>query len=165
MSVRAILTKACHGTIDQARIDRAQILITQPVPRKRAGAEIFDQHIRLCHDALQDGRAFRLREIQAERAFVAIERGEISAVITPRHKGRAERTQIIAIALAFQLDDFGAQIAQHLCAKRAGYHARQVNHAQAGKRTRFWEFCHAASAPAHAGAQFEFLDFAGCGFR
>ena len=43
-------------------------------------------------------------------------------------------------------------------------HAGQVNHAQASKRARLWEFCHDASAPAHPGAQFEFLDFAGRGF-
>ena len=106
-----------------------------------------------------------VRSGKCERALVPIERGEIGAVITPRYKGRAECAQIIAIALAFQLDDFRPQIAQHLCAKRARHHAGQVNHAQARERTGLWGFYHPASTPAHTGAQFEFLDLARGGFR
>ena len=64
MRVRPILPETRDGTIDQPRIDGAQILIAQAVTRQGAGAEILNQHIRLCHDALQDRRPFRLREIQ-----------------------------------------------------------------------------------------------------
>jgi chlorite dismutase len=67
--------------------------------------------------------AFGLRDIERDGFLVAIDADEISAFLRIRHEGRREAARIITRFRAFNLDHFGAKIAQHLRAGGAGKNA------------------------------------------
>src|SRR5579864_854943 len=72
-------------------------------------------------------RAFRLRQVERDGAFVAIA-GEIISRKRPG-KWRAPAAAFVAGARSFELDDIGPQVAEQLATERAGQDARGVEHA------------------------------------
>ena len=72
---------------------------------------------------VDDRLALGFRDIQCYGFLVAIDANEIGAFLRIRHEGWREAARIIAGFRAFNLDHFGAQIAQHLGAGGAGQNA------------------------------------------
>ncbi len=60
------LAKAGHGTIDQARIDRAQAFIVQAITLEVADLVIFDQDVRRPYQLADDVLPFRLCVIDGD---------------------------------------------------------------------------------------------------
>jgi hypothetical protein len=85
---------------------------------------------------LRDPLTLGPRDIQRDRALVAVHTDEIRTLLRTRHVGRGEAARVVTGAGALDLDHVGAEIGQHLRAGRSGQHARQVEHAQSTQRSR-----------------------------
>ena len=77
----------------------------------------------------------RRRDVERNRALVAVDADEIGALGGAGHHRRRETAGVVAGAGTLDLDHLGAEIAEHLGAGRAGEHAGQVQHPQALQRT------------------------------
>ncbi len=100
-----------------------QLLIAQAVFGQGADLEVLNQDIAMLEQLMDDRLALGLGDIQCHGFLVAIDADEVSAFLRVRHEGWREAARIITGFRAFNLDHFGAQIAQHLCAGGAGKNA------------------------------------------
>ena len=73
LAIRAVLAEAGNAGVDQARIDRAQRLVIDAEPVLDVGPVIFDQHVGLAHQALQNLDALFAFEVERHRALVAVQ--------------------------------------------------------------------------------------------
>ena len=132
--VRSGLPEAGNRAVDQAWKHCVQIIVTQSVFRQRADLEVLHQYVALRNQLARDRLAFRSRDVERDRALVAIDADEIGALLSARHGGRSETAGVVAAARLLDLDHIGAQITEHLRAGRPGQDARQVEHLQPPQR-------------------------------
>ena len=131
--IRPALPEAGDGAVHQARVERAQGGIVQPVLRQAPGLEVLHQHVALLRQAPHQLLPLGAGEVDGHRLLVAVgahvvgrlARGLAGGV---GHVGRAPGARVVAAAGALHLDDLGAQVAQRLGGPGAGQHARQVQH-------------------------------------
>ena len=142
--IRAGLPEAGDRAIDQLRKLRVQLLIAQAVLGQRPDLEVLHQDVALCDQLQRQFLAFRRRDIQRDRALVAVHPDEIGALLRARHHRRGEAASVVARSRLFDLDHVGTQIAEHLRTGRPRQHAGQVEYAQARKGT---SRCAHAKAP------------------
>ena len=124
--------KPGNRTIDKPRIDGLEGRIIKTVFGQPAHLEIFYQNVGFCCQLAQDSAAFRGCDVDRKRSFVAVDGTEIgracrgigfvvaSDII---NKGWSPSARIIAAAGAFDLDNIGTQIPQHLRGPRASQNA------------------------------------------
>ena len=121
--VGPVLAEAGDRAIDNPRIHSAQRLVIQPVSGQPADLEILDKHIAFGGKPAQDVGAFRCGDVDGERSLVAVDRTEIGgsgsgvAVGVAGHlvgEWRAPASRVITASRAFDLDDVGTEIAEHL---------------------------------------------------
>jgi len=129
--VGAGLPEAGDRAVDQARVFPAQLLPPQPILGERADLEVLHQHVAALEQPQHQRLRLGLGDIQRERLLVAVYADEIGALLRVRHEGRREATGIVARFRPLDLDDLGAQVAQHLGAGGPGEDAGQVEDAQA----------------------------------
>ncbi len=128
--VRTGLAEPGDRAVDQARKLVPKLLVRQPVLGQRAHLEVLHQHVALLDQPARQLLAFRLRYIQRDRSFVAIDTGKVRALPRPRHVRWREAARIVAAARLFDLDYVGPQIGQHLRTGGTGQHAGQVEDAE-----------------------------------
>ena len=132
------MAEAGDRAIDQARVERLQARIVEPVFGEAAGLEILDHDIGLGGHAPDDLAPLGTLEIERERALAAIAGMEVGGVepfaVLARQKGRAPSARIVAGAGALDLDDVGSQIGQRLAGPGPGQDAGQFQHFQPGER-------------------------------
>ena len=124
--------KALHRGDDHARIELVDVLEGQAHAVERAGREILHQHVALLHQPVEDFLALGMLGVDRDRAFAAVEHGEIEAVGAFHVAQLAARN--VADARPFDLDHVGAHIGEELRAGRPGLHVREVEDAHAVKR-------------------------------
>lgn len=130
--IGAGLAVAERADIDDGGIDRGQRLVVEAEPRHRLRAHIVDQRVGALGQSQQRVAPLRLFEIEHDAALAAIGIEKHSA-----HAGRAAGTDLpndVALG-AFDLDDIGAHVRQHLGAVGAHQHRGQVENGEAGKRS------------------------------
>ena len=126
------LAEAGDAHHDQARIDRAQLLIAQVPALHRAGPEIFDQDVAFANQVAHDLLAFRLAQVQRDRFLVARhhrppERFSVGLLASPfAHR--------VAFARLLALDDFRAEIGKQLPAEWSGEKLAHLDHPKIGER-------------------------------
>jgi hypothetical protein len=98
---------AFQRQVDQARVERGQLLITATQPLHCTGAEIFENHVGGRDQPLDHRLAFLALQIHREAALVAVEGGE-----KPGAKA-AETAGMVAVRRRFDLDDVGAELGKH----------------------------------------------------
>jgi hypothetical protein len=103
-----------------------QIRVAEAVFRQRTDLEVFHQDVALRDQLPRDRLALRLRDVERDRALVAVDPDEIGALLGARHGGRRETARVVAAARLFDLDHVGAKVGQHLRAGRPGQNARQI---------------------------------------
>src|SRR4030095_14981627 len=118
--------------------ERGECGIIEPAPREIAHLVVFDQHISLVRESPRQCCARIVREIDRDRAFVAIRAAEVGGIsgrftLLIRQPWWTPRASVVADARALDLDDVSAEIGQRLRAGRAGEHAREVDYAQTGE--------------------------------
>ena len=124
LAVRPGLAEAGDRAVDEARIDRLQVVVAEAVAREVADLVVLDQHVALRGELAHDRLALRLREIDGDRLLAAVGRGEVRRllrvpavrVLQPR---RAEGARVVAGLRALDLDHLGAEIGEVLPAHGA----------------------------------------------
>src|SRR5262245_45309308 len=99
---------------------------------RAVGAKVLEQHIAFREQLVENRLAFALGKIERYGTFVAIAGEVIGAQIAGER--RAPTAGLVAAAGALELDDVGAEVAEHLPAEWAGQHARGVEHAYVVER-------------------------------
>ena len=96
-----------------------------------AGAEVLDQHVGVFHQRAQDVLTFSLCQVQRHGLFVARLDFPPDRVAVLQQPPFAQR---VALARRFDLDDFGAEVAQRLAAEGSGDELAEFEDAHAGER-------------------------------
>ena len=118
--------------VDDARVERLAIVVAQAHALHDAGAEVVDDDVGAGDQRLHLGHVRRIAQIQRHAALVPVQAAE-DRVVGAGHGfegGAAE----IARALALDLDDVGAVVAQRLRADRPHHHLGEIDHAHAAQR-------------------------------
>ena len=123
----AVVTEAGELGVDQAGIDLAQFLVSQPGAGHHGGAIVLHQDIRPLHQLEEDLPALRLFVIEGDALLVAVDVAEVPVSFVPVSHG----PRGVPLAGAFDLDHLGPHVRQHHGAKRAGHVFGQVQHPQA----------------------------------
>ena len=124
--------EALHRGDDHARIELVDVREGEAHAVERAGREILHQHVASLHQPVEDLLALGMLGVDRDRAFAAVEHGEIEAVGAFHVAQLAARD--VADARPFDLDHVGAHIGEELRAGRPGLHVRKVENAHALKR-------------------------------
>ena len=122
----SVLPPAGKRAIDQPRIDVAQRLVIGAQPRRHAGPEAFDQHIGGFDQLVQDGTSRIGFQVDDDALLAAVAAAKENA--HPLNQ-RRHPAGVVAALRVFDLDDFGAQVAQQHRADGAGQEARQIEDA------------------------------------
>ena len=135
------LAEAGDRAIDQAREVVLDLLVGEVVARHVADLEILDEHVAARDQQLGDLLAFGLRDVERDRPLVAVDGEVVGAfagvlAVAALDERRAPFARVVALAGPLDLDDVGAQIAEHLRGGRAGQDAGQVENADAGQWSR-----------------------------
>jgi hypothetical protein len=101
----------------------------EPHAVQRARREIFNQHVALNDQPVEDFLALGMLGIDGDGALVAVEHGEIEAVGV-RHVAQLAARDI-ANTGPLHLDDVGAHVGEKLRARRARLHVGEVEDAHA----------------------------------
>ena len=132
--------------VDEARIALTQLVVAEPEPFHRPGTKVVDEHVGAAHQAQDDVEPGGLSEVHRQRAFVPVGGEEdVAHAVRPRQRG----TRVVAAPRPLDLDDVGAEVAEHLRRKRAERDLREVEHAHAVERQH-----RGAHRPLHRGARF-----------
>ena len=94
--IRAGLTEAGNRAVDQARKSFPKLLIAEPIFGECADLEVFRKDVALCDQLKRDRLTLGLRDVQRDRALVAVDANEIRALIRAGHEGRRESARIVA---------------------------------------------------------------------
>ena len=131
MRVGAVAAEALDRRVDQPRVEVAQHVPAEPQPLHRAGAEIFEQHVRLFDDFLEQPLSVVGLQVERQAALVGVEQQEEQAVGAGLFEMHGARD--IARFRLFELDHVGAEKGQDLGAGRPRLVVRHVDDADAGK--------------------------------
>ncbi len=131
--IRPVLAEAGDGAVDQARVQRFQAGVVQPILRQTADLEILDHHVGLGGHAAQQRLALGVGHVHGDAALVAVAGGEVAglarvAASVVLQEGRAPVARVVTGLGALDLDHVGAQIGQHLGAPGTGKHARKIQY-------------------------------------
>ena len=101
-----------------------------------AGAEVLAQHVRRCHQSLEELLALGLAEVTGDAAPApTLDRPEQRVVLSVLHRHeRADGAHEVALARQFDLDHVGAELAQQAGAERRRNPRPDVDDADAGQR-------------------------------
>src|SRR5262249_7230799 len=138
-SVGPGLAEAADRAIDQAGMGVLQVGVAEAVAGHVADLEVLDHGVALGDKAPGQRLAGRLRDVDGDRALVAVggevvgALGRVLAVLAAE-VGRAPFARVVAGAGPLDLDHVGAEVAEELRAGRTGEDARHVEDAQAGER-------------------------------
>lgn len=121
-ALRAGLAVARDGAMHDGRAALRERLVGKPQARHDAGAEALEDHVRFGEQLEKDLAAFRGVEVQGE-AFLA-------AIRQASDRG----THVVAELRILDLDHMRAEVGEVLRAQWPWQQARQVEHADAGKR-------------------------------
>ena len=136
LGVGAVLPEAGDGAIDEARVERAQALMVQPVLLQAADLEVLHHHIGLLRHLADERLALGRGHVDGDRALVAVAGREIAGLrgvvaLGVLQKGRAPLARVVTQAGALHLHHIAPQVGQHLGAPGASEHAREVEHLDA----------------------------------
>src|SRR5439155_16663604 len=118
--------------VDQARVDRAQVVVTEAEPLHHAGPEVVHQNVGLAGEPIDRLTTERRADVDRDAALVAIqapEHGTLAARVFHVHAGE------IAGARPLDLDDVGAEVAQHLRRARPQLDLGEVEDRHASERS------------------------------
>ncbi len=110
---------------DDARVHGRERVVAEPEPVEVAGAEVLDDDVGPRREAPHRLAAGLGLEIERDRALVAIRRRVVGRGAVGQER-RAPSARVVARARTLDLDDIGAQIAEHLGAERTRENAREV---------------------------------------
>ncbi len=132
----ARISEAANRGIDQGGIDFAQPLVADSRAIHHAGIRILDERVRGFHQPENRFAAGVALDVEHDAALVAIDAGEISAVVAAFAIGgmRSEASAHVA-AGRLDLDNVGAEVRQQHRAIGTGQRLRQIEDANIRQRS------------------------------
>ena len=130
--VRAGLAVARDAHQHEAGVHGLQLVRPQAPLLHGAGPEILAEDVGLGDEALEEGSALGLAEVEGDRLLVAL-LGEPGVAIAARTR-RAELAERVAQPRLLDLDDLGAELAEDGRGERPGDEGRKVDDADAVER-------------------------------
>jgi hypothetical protein len=135
---RARLPEARDRAVDEIGLQRAECRVVALKSSHDPGHEVLDDHIGLLGQVLHDRLALGPREVDADALLAGVHPGEVAALIGPAGlELQIVAPHVVALALALDLDDAGAQIAEQARAVGSGQDAGQIQDGDAGQRKIF----------------------------
>jgi hypothetical protein len=132
------LPEARDRTIDEIRLQSAQRRVVAPQARHDPGHEVLHDHVGLRRQVLHDRLPLGPREVDADALLAGVHPGEVGALVGPAGlELQIVAPHVVALALALDLDDAGAQIAEQARAVGSGQDAGQIQDGDAGQRQIF----------------------------
>ena len=125
------LPVARDGAVNELRIDRAQNRCAQPQPLHHARPKVFQHHVGLQYQALDDGHAFRCFQVQHQALFARVQLAKVGAEAITQRLALAH----VVTFRRLDLDDLGAQVGHQSGAIRPGNHEAEVEHTNAAQGT------------------------------
>ncbi len=139
MAVRTGLAEACQRAINQLWIAAAEACLIQPVLEQPANLEVFDEDIGAPGQFAHGPLSWSGRDVDGNRAFVAIAGEKIGGIATAAigafNERRTPVAGVVASSGALDLDNSGAEVREDLGAPGAGQNARQIDNANSGQRS------------------------------
>ena len=117
---------AVDGREDHPRIQLTERLVGEVHAFHDARPEVLHQDIRRGDEAMQQGLARILREIDDNGALVAVQRGELGVQSVSRNPHGAA---LHVAAGGLDLDDIRALVAENRCGHRSRIHVRHIDDA------------------------------------
>ena len=136
--VRPRLPKVADAGIDDARIDRPQILIANAQPRRHSGTIAFQRHIGPRRQPPHNIAGPLRLQIQRQAALVGIQMQKQPALFGMRNipRKRPQPAGAVPVRRPFHLDHLRPIIRQQLGAVGSGDVMRKVQHLKPGQRPR-----------------------------
>jgi hypothetical protein len=131
LAVRPVLAEAGDAREDDPRVDAPQGVVVDAQAVLHVGAVVLDHHVGVADELEEDLASLRRLQVEGHRPLVAVEVLEIRALARTAHA-----LVRVDARRRFDLDHVGAEVGELLDAGRAGADAGEVEHAQAGERTR-----------------------------
>ncbi len=135
LRIGAVVAGAANRDVDEARIERPHGALAETDPLHHPRTEVLHENIGAGDQPAQDLRALRLLEIEGDRPLAAVGRNEQGRELAGRVDRLAATPRDVS-AERLNLDDVGALVRQEHGGEWAGHHAREVDHLNAGQRTR-----------------------------
>jgi hypothetical protein len=133
---RAGAAEAGDATDDEGRVDGEELVGGEAEAGGGVGEEVLEQDVGPGDEVVKEGAPFGPGEVQGEAALVAVA-GEVVSAGAVGKERRAPGAGLVAGAGALELEDVGAEVAEHLPAERPGEDAGGVEDAHPGERPAF----------------------------
>ena len=132
-----VVAEAGDRQDDQPRVELVQPLDREAQAVEHAGAEVLDQHVAVPDQAGERLAAVVALEVEGDRLLVAVAGQEVRrlAVVLRADERRAPAAGVVTGAGRLDLDDAGAEVAEHHRGVRAGERPRQVDDDDPGQRS------------------------------
>ena len=132
------LTEARDRAIDDVRLQGAKRRVVAVEPRHDPGHEVLDDYVGHLRQILDDGLAFGSREVDADALLARVHPGEIAALVTSAGlELQVVPPHLVALALTFDLDHAGAEVAEQARAIGSGQDTGQIQDGDADQRQLF----------------------------
>ncbi|MNF69735.1 hypothetical protein D3C84_516250 [compost metagenome] len=129
---RPVLAEAGDAGVDQPRVVRFQRLEVDAQALGHAGAEVFDDHVRVRHQLIEALQVGGCLEVQLHATLATIDQAEVDALAIVAEG--AQVATVVAMSRHLELDDLRPQVGQHRRAMRAGQHTAEVEHSNTPQR-------------------------------
>lgn len=128
--VGARLAETGDGGVDERRVDRREVFVTESERAHHAGPVVFHEDVRLRRERPEDRLAARILQIDDDAALVAVD-GPVAGAF----RAHAARHAAGGIPLRrLDLDHVRAHVAEEHGAERTGHDLRQIQYADACQR-------------------------------
>ena len=131
-AVGPVLAVPCEGTVDQAFVLPAQGLVVKAQPLHHTRPKLLEHDVVGPDEPLDESHPFRGLQVQGDRSFVPVERhvtGRDLAVVG------GSQAHVVRPTRSLDLEDFGAEVAQHHRREGTGIKCREIKYLLACKRS------------------------------
>src|ERR1700730_15604006 len=133
LSIWPVAAKACQVADDQPAVARPQRRRRKSQTVERGRPDVRNEDIGGAQQTIERGARRLLLEVERQRALVAVEMGELAGELAALGASADGAQQITG--RRFDLDDLGAVVGEEQCRGRTDDDCREVDDADAGKRT------------------------------
>ncbi|GBD12969.1 hypothetical protein HRbin24_00990 [bacterium HR24] len=132
VAIGARLPEAGGGGVDEARVALRQHVVAQTQALHSAGREVLHHHIGLLDQPQKEVSAGGALQVDADAALAPVHREEVGGLVV---QVGARGAGHVAVGRALDLDDVGAQVAQHHAGERPSQDPGEVQDADTGQRS------------------------------
>jgi hypothetical protein len=129
-----LLAVARDRAVDDAGVERADVVEAEALPLDHARAEVLHHHVGLRHEVAQERAVPLVAEVRGEALLVAVDGVEEAVGAADLCVRQVERAAEVALARPLDLDNAGAEIGELERGKRARKELAEVHHEEPVER-------------------------------